>query len=127
MKNKLAICTLIAFSVVSNLSYAKKYKQTIKLTASGNEEGVVCFVTTDVFDGKHCGNGAKNTYDKGPKNYYLKLKKGSIKYDDPSCQTFFEGKQRTPEATGTLTITVNANSSAGYIGVSSCTAHFEKK
>jgi len=124
MKKYLANFLFLFF--VLNTAYAsEKYLQTIQLNISGDYKNDVCFTTSDLFDGKHCGANASNSYDKGPKHYYLFLNKGSIK-KDTGCSKYFneDNKQDTPNGNGTLTIHVNTSYEAGYTSISGCYTTF---
>ena len=105
----LFLVTLISFS---SLSFAAKFKQTIKLEvrSTTNQTNSICFKTTDVFDSLRCGN-TYNNYDKGPKNWYLANSNTStirLLSESPECQILMDPNHtsRTPEEQGTLTIKV---------------------
>ena len=138
--------SFLTIGLLSSLTFtataAHHYKQTITanmhisgdtLYANEHEHTVVgapivCFSSSDVFDGSHCTNGAgsdqadinysvSHHYSHGPKNLKVWLKfdyadiksKSAFNYDG-SCAVFFNRKQaihRTPEQSGPIHINVD--------------------
>lgn len=114
------LCCALSLAI-SSVTYAG-YSQTIRLDISNSHvsgETAICFTTTDVFDGIHCGSIASNHYSFGPKSWTLlggKKSEGSkdnyiprtsLITPDSSCQPYFHAygnTNETPKENGTLII-----------------------
>ena len=90
---------------ITTQAFAFGYQQRITLHVASSDPRLLkyaCFNTTDIFDASHCGDGASNKYQYGPKHVdlsFARFNPGDTMQG--SCQNF---KLHTPHRKGRLEI-----------------------
>ena len=124
---KLKKLVLLVLVFHCGAALAVHYKQNIALhvTTKGQYQSAaraaICFKSSDLFDGTHCGN-SKNSYSQGPKNWRLFPRTDLDDYSntnrlskpDPHCQALMSHYTRTPKENGQLDIYVEVEHKHTY-------------